>query len=63
MSIFKTPETSELPAVEEAPSTSVADEQARQDEKKKKGRASTILTGGLGVLGGQASARKTLLGG
>lgn len=63
MSIFKTPATPEVPAVEEAPNTSVADEQARQDEKKKKGRASTILTGGLGVLGGQKSARKTLLGG
>jgi hypothetical protein len=59
---FSTPDY-ETPTVEETPNTSGADEQAKRDEKKKKGRASTILTGGLGTIGGQTTKKKTLLGG
>jgi len=67
--LFKTPEVPTLPPAAPAPPTEDdeavkrAAEEERQRIRLMKGRSSTILTGGSGVLDDPMLMRKTLLGG
>jgi hypothetical protein len=57
--------STEMPAAPDPnsdPSTQAAMDDAQKSEKKLKGRAATLLTGGSGVLSAAPVARRTLLG-
>lgn len=56
------PVAAPAPPSPEDPNVRLAGEAERRRMAAARGRASTILTGGLGATGGAFSARKTLLG-
>ena len=65
---FLKPEAPAVQPLTPPPTESDADVQRKKAEEIRRlrmarGRSSTILTGGMGVLGGAPTERKTLLGG